>query len=89
MHVGRIGRIVVAVGAGYAVNALLIAATEQLLPRFLTDTPYFVADVIIQCLCQMASGYLCARIAGSQFRIAVLGLIVLGLFVGAVSLATS
>lgn len=89
MQIGRVGRIVVAVVAGYTLNALLIAATEQLLLRCFVDTSYLVADVITQCFCQAASGYLCARMAGSQFRIAVLSLISLGLFVGLVSLTTS
>lgn len=84
-----VGRILLAVLAGYAANALLIAGTEQLLPMAFSGTKYFVADVITQCLIQVASGYLCSRIAKAKRRSATIGLIAFGLLIGAVSVAAS
>jgi peptidoglycan/LPS O-acetylase OafA/YrhL len=86
----NVGRIILAILAGYTVNALLVAATEQLLPRLVPGKHYFVVDLSTQCLYEVAAGYLCSVIAKpSQRRTAVFGLVVLGLLVGTVSLITS
>lgn len=90
-----LGRTVVAVVASYLTNAILVVATEQLLslraPSGAT-TPrlyYFVVDLISQCLYAVVAGYLCCVIAQPSQRVAVAGLIGLGLTVGTVSLITS
>jgi peptidoglycan/LPS O-acetylase OafA/YrhL len=80
-------RIALAVFIGYVANALLIAAAEQVLVRAFSDTKYFIADLVTQCLIQVACGYLCARI--SNTTMALIGLIAVGLLVGAGSLAAS
>lgn len=85
----KVGRIVLAVLVGYTVNALLIAGTESLLVMGVSHGEYFLTDVVIQCLVQVASGYLCSRIAGAHSRPATLGLIGLGLLVGIASVAAS
>ena len=80
-------RIILAVVVAYVANALLIAGTEQLLVRIFSNTKYFVADVVIQCLVQVACGYVCARISNS--KMALVALITIGILVGALSLAAS
>jgi peptidoglycan/LPS O-acetylase OafA/YrhL len=85
-----IGRFIIAVLAGYAANAVLVAATEQLLPRLIPSPDYFVADLITQCLYEVAGGYLCCLIVKRSERwIAVVGLVGLGLLIGTISLITS
>ena len=86
----NIGRTVLAVLAGYVANAVLVAATEQLLARLIPQRHYFLADLVTQSLYEVAAGYLCSLIAKpSERRVAMLGLIGLGLPVGAVSLIAS
>jgi hypothetical protein len=95
MSRGSIGRILLAVAAGYLANSILVAVTEQLLSLLMPGvdaTPplrYFVLDLISQSLYTMAGGYLCCRIARPSQRAALVGLIVLGLVVGMFSLAVS
>lgn len=79
-----IGRIVSPALVAYLMNALFIASTEQLLARVFHPLRYFVADVLTQCAIQVGCGYLCARI--SNTRAALMGLIGIGLLVGAISL---
>ena len=79
-----------AVLAGYALNAVLVTATELLLTRLLRGLKYFVADLIVQCICSVASGCLCCRISLPAGRtIAASGLILLGLLIGGTSLYSS
>lgn len=90
MSRGNFVRIILAVLAGYSANAILVAATEQVLPRLVPNPAYFAADLITQCVYEVAAGYLCSRIAkGSERWVAVVGLIGLGLLVGTISLITS
>jgi hypothetical protein len=90
-----VGRTVVAVIASYLTNAILVVATEQFLssraPSGATAPPlnYFVVDLISQCLYTVVAGYLCCVIARPSQRVAMAGLIGLGLTVGPVSLVTS
>lgn len=91
----RIGRIIAAVTSGYVTNGILVVATEQLL-SLLTGAAgqvkpayYFVIDLVSQCLYTVGAGYLCCVIARPPSRIALVGLIGLGLSVGSVSLVTS
>lgn len=95
MSKARTGRTIVAVISGYATNGILVMATEQLLAsrtratEQMPPTHYFVIDLVSQCLYQVCAGYLCCLIAGPSQLIALVGLIVLGLLVGSVSLVTS
>jgi hypothetical protein len=58
------GRIILPVVAGYAANAILVVATEQLLLPLIRDGRpplyYFVADLISQCFYTGAGGYCAA-----------------------------
>ena len=55
---------ILAVVAGYAANAILVVATEQLLLPLIRDGRpplyYFVADLISQCFYTVAGGYCAA-----------------------------
>lgn len=82
-------RVIVAVVAGYLTNAVLIAGTEQMLSKLGTRGSHFAADVVTQCMIQIASGYLSSRIATAQRLIATSGFIVVGLLIGSVSVITS
>lgn len=84
-----IGRIVLAVIIGYAANAVLVGTSEWLLSLWIRNIPYFLADLLTQCLYTIAAGYLCCLIARSSKRIATIGLIVLGLLVGTTFLIES
>ena len=95
MTARRAGRIILAILVGYLLNALLVAATELLLPKLVYGRNYFVADLVTQCAYEIAAGYLCCVIAlgrdrqKSDQKIATLGLMILGLAVGGFSLAAS
>jgi hypothetical protein len=95
MSRGSIGRVILAVLGGYIANAILVAATEQLLSLLIPGvgaTPpfyYFVFDVISQCLYTVAGGFLCCLIAGPSQQAALAGLIALGVLVGTVFLVGS
>jgi hypothetical protein len=93
MNAARIGRIILAVLAGYIADALLVVATELTLRtpgRHVTQPlRYFVTDLITQCFYTIIGGYLTCRIAGTAHRAAMLSLICLGLVVGSASLVAS
>jgi Zn-dependent protease len=95
MSSGSGGRIILAILAGYIANAVLIVATEQLfsllVPGFDAGPPlyYFVVDLISQCFYTVAGGYLCCVIARPSQRVAMAGLIGIGVSVGTVFLITS
>lgn len=95
MSKARTGRTIIAVISGYATNGILVMATEQLLSartratEQMSPTYYFVIDLVSQCLYTVGAGYLCCLIARPLQRIALVGLIALGLLVGSVSLVTS
>jgi hypothetical protein len=85
-----IGRVILAVLTGYAANAVLVVASEQLLRKLILNPDYFVADLITQCLYEVARGYLCSLIAKRSERwTAVVSLVGLGLLVGTIFLITS
>jgi Ca2+/Na+ antiporter len=88
-----IGRIIVAIVTSYTANAILVVAAEALFLRLLPDIDatraFYIVDLISQCLCTVVAGYLCCVIARPLQRIAMAGLIILGVLVGTVSLATS
>lgn len=83
-----IGRTILAAVVGYTANGMLVVATEQLLSSRATQPLYFVVDLISQCLYTVIGGYLCCVVAGSR-RVAMAGLMSLGVLVGTISLATS
>lgn len=89
-----VGRTIIAVIASYATFVFLVVATELPLSRVTPSfgsrqtLPFFVSDLIIQCLFTIVAGYLCCLIARGQ-RIAIAALIGIGLLVGAVSLVMS
>jgi hypothetical protein len=93
MSKANIGRTILAILGGYLVNAILVAGSEQfLLPALGGDaTPslYFVVDLITQCLYTVIGGYLCSAIAGANRRVAIAGMISLGVLVGTASLISS
>jgi hypothetical protein len=82
-------RIIVAVIAGYATNAILIAAMEPMLFKLVPAGGYLAADVLTQGAIQIGCGYLCSRIANSQRLTATVALIILGLLIGSASVALS
>ena len=85
-----VGRTAVAMVLGYALNVLLVTVSERLLTKAVAGTTYFVADIITQCFIEIAAGYLCSRIARPAARkAATLGLVILGLIVGAIFLTLS
>ena len=90
-----IGRIILAIAAGYIVDGILVALTEQLLslraPGGAATQPlsYFVVDLTSQCLYTVVGGYLCCAIARSDLRAAMVGLMGLGVLVGVLSLVLS
>src|SRR5215831_5801828 len=89
----RIGRVASAVIVAYAVNAILVVATNQLLSPMAADEKrhhhFLVTDFFSQCLYTVAAGYVGAVIAGPLQRRAMASLISLGLAVGTFSLVTS
>jgi hypothetical protein len=93
MTAAKIGRIILAVLAGYIADALLVVITNLVTRAPGRDVAqplrYFVIDLITQCLYTILGGYLAARIAGAAHRAAMLSLICLGLIVGSISLVTS
>lgn len=79
----------IAAVAGYVTNVLLIAGTDQVLSRLVRAETFLAADVVTQCVIQIACGYLCSRIANVQRLIATVILILVGLLIGSVSVVTS
>jgi hypothetical protein len=90
-----IGRVIVAVIAGWFANAILVGITEVLLwtsmRRIGGKLPgkYYIIDLVFQCCFTVIGGYLCCAIARPARRRALFGLIALGLLIGGVSLPSS
>ena len=90
MRSRNIGRTVLAIVAGYAANAVLVAATEQLLPRFMQGMNYFVTDLITQCLYEVIAGYVCYLVSERSKRsVEAFGLMGVGLLIGTISVVAS
>jgi len=87
------GRIVVAVAAGYAAIGVLVVITDQVFAAFipgfkqmnLPPLYYFSASLVTDSFYSAMGGFLCALIARAQSRKATLALIVFGEIVGIVS----
>jgi hypothetical protein len=84
-----LGRTALGIVLGYTLNGILVALTEPLLTKQIAGVAYFVADIAIQCVIEVAAGYLCSRIARPFGRDATVGLVILGLLIGTFSLASS
>jgi|SRR5271165_804904 len=95
MSRGIIGRVILAIVSGYTVDAILVAATEQLfswlVPGMDVSPPlyYFIVDLLTQCLYTVIGGYLCCVIARPSHRVAMFGLMALGVVVGTAFLVAS
>ena len=95
MPKATVGRIILAVVAGWTANAVLVGLTEVLLwtsmrgPRGTHPGKYYIIDVICQCCYTVVGGYLCCVIAGPSRRNAMFGMIFLGLLIGGLSLPSS
>ena len=88
-------RMIAASVFSYLTNGILVMASEGILSTgiharsTMPGSTYFMIDLITQCLYTVGAGYLCCVIARPAGRIALLGLIGLGLSVGSISLVTS
>ena len=86
MPKASVGRVILAVVAGWLANAALVGLTEVLLwtsmPRVGGKHPgkYYVIDLICQC---------CYTLAGPRRRVAMFGMMFLGLLIGGLSLPSS
>ena len=93
MSIKTIGRVVLAVLAGYITDVALVVATELMarVPGRHVAQPirYYVIDLITQCLYTVIGGYIACMIAGPVHRAAIITLICLGLVVGSASLTAS
>jgi hypothetical protein len=89
MDVGS-ARTALAIALGYILNVVLVTASEQLLTKYLQGTAYFRADIVIQCVIEIAAGYLSSLVARpSARRTATFGLMILGWLIGATFLVLS
>ena len=90
MSARRILQSVLAIVGGYLGNAILVAATEQLLLKLAPRPAFFFLDLLSQCVCGVAGACLCCLISEERERL--LAAIVfngLGLVLGAISIVTS
>lgn len=90
-----VGRLILAVVAGWVTNAFLVGVTEVLLWTSMRNMgrnlpgKYYIVDLICQCCFTVLGGYLCGVIAGPSRRVAMLSLMSLGLVIGGLSLPSS
>ncbi len=95
MPKASVGRVILAVVAGWVTNAILVGVTEVLLWTTMRGAggklpgKYYIIDLICQCGFTIVGGYLCCMIAGPSHRIALLSLMSLGLLIGGLSLPSS
>lgn len=94
------GRVVLAVVVSWVTNAILVGLTEVLLWTVMLGTmmrrpggklpgSYYIIDLILQCCFTVVGAYLCCMIARPSRRAAMLGLMLLGLLIGGLSLPPS
>lgn len=89
-----VGRVILAVVAGWMANAVLVGLTEVLLWMSMRSVggkhpgKYYIIDVICQCCYTVVGGYLCCLIA-SHRSAAMFGMMFLGLLIGGLSLPAS
>lgn len=90
-----VGRVVVAVVAGWLTNAILVGFTEVLLWKTMRHAgsalpgSYYIIDLIFQCCFTVMAAYLCGLIAGPSRPSAMFGLMLLGLLIGGLFLPSS
>jgi hypothetical protein len=89
-----VGRVILAVVAGWLTNAILTGVTEMLMwttMRVGGKLPgkYYVIDLIAQCCFTILGGYICCLIARPAGRVAMLSLMALGLVIGGLFLPSS
>lgn len=83
-------RTLVAVLAAYALNAALVLLVEASLARVSRGNSYYAADLALQCLIELAAGFVCCIVARRGKEQLVAGWVVgLGLIVGTFSLVLS
>lgn len=83
-------RTVLAVLGAYALNAALVLLVEASLARASHSKSYFATDLTLQCLIELAAGFLCCLVARrGREQLVVAWLIGLGLIVGTFSLILS
>jgi hypothetical protein len=91
----NVGRVVLAVIAGWLTNAILVGFTEVLLWKAMRGAggalpgSYYIIDLIFQCCFTVVAAYLCSLIAGPSRRSAMFGLMLLGLLIGGLFLPSS
>lgn len=95
MPKASVGRVVLAVVAGWLTNAILVGFTEVLLWKTMRGAgsalprSYYIIDLIFQCCFTVVAAYLCSLIAGPSRRSAMFGLMLLGLLIGGLFLPSS
>jgi hypothetical protein len=83
-------RSIVAVVAAYALNAALVLLVEGWLARVSRGNSYYAADLALQCLIELAAGFVCCIVARrGKEQLVTAWVIGLGLIVGAYSLVLS
>lgn len=83
-------RTVLAIVGAYALNAALVLLVEAWLARISRGTTYYATDLGLQCLIEMAAGFLCCIVARRGRKQVVMALVIgLGLIVGTFSLVLS
>ena len=95
MPKASLGRVILAVVAGWMTNAILVGITEVLMWKIMRGGAghrplnYYIIDLICQCCFTVVGGYLCCVIARPPNRVAMLSLMALGLLIGGLSLPSS
>lgn len=95
MPKSSVGRVILAVFAGWITNAILTGAAEVLMWRSMRGAGghlpprYYMIDLICQCCFTVLGGYLCCVIARPLHRVAMISLMALGLLIGGLSLPSS
>lgn len=90
-----VGRVILAVVAGWMANAILVGVTEVLLWTSMRGAggklpgKYYMIDLVCQCCFTVLGGYLCCVIAGPPRRVAMFSLMSLGLLIGGLFLPSS
>jgi hypothetical protein len=95
MPKASVGRVILAVVAGWVTNAILVGITEVLLWTSMRGAGgklpgrYYIIDLICQCCFTVVGGYLCCMIAGPSRRAGMVSLMFLGLLIGGLSLPSA
>ncbi|HTX74747.1 MAG TPA: hypothetical protein VMD29_00985 [Terracidiphilus sp.] len=83
-------RTVVAIVGAYALNAALVLLEKAWLARISHGNAYYAKDLGLQCLIEVAAGFLCCIVARRGMKQVVMAWVIgLGLIVGTFSLVLS